>query len=77
MADVKGRRERVFEGERVLQDLPEGARKGEYKMKQRGKLLYIAVVCALMIPLAFAGIASARYLGDGAVPDKLGGWNSG
>jgi len=78
MADKYGRKRKYGNGylsERFLQDMPEGARKGEYMMKQRGKLLLIAVVCALMVPLILAGTASAKYVGDGIVQNPTtGAW---
>jgi len=37
----------------------------------------MAVISALVIPLLFAGNAGARFMGDGATPDGLGGWQHG
>jgi len=55
--------------------MPEGAEKGEYMMKQRGKLLFSAVVCALMLPLMLAGTAGASSVGDGSKPNAAGLWD--
>ena len=45
-------------------------------MKQSKKLLLLAVFSALVIPLMFAGTASAKFVGDTAVQNGVtGGWD--
>ncbi len=44
-------------------------------MKQKtNRLLIFAVLFALVLPFVIAGNASAKYNGDGSVPDGTGGW---
>jgi len=43
-------------------------------MKQSKKLLFLAVLGALVLPLLIVWTANAKYVGDGAVPDGAGGW---
>jgi PKD repeat protein len=46
-------------------------------MKITTRLLLIAALFALVLPLVFTGIASAKFLSDGAVPDGVtGGWKT-
>ena len=45
-------------------------------MKLNNKLLLIAALFALVLPLVFTGTAGAKYMGDGAVQNgTTGGWN--
>ena len=49
--------------------------KGENKMKLKTKLLLLAALFVLALPLILTGTASAKYQSDGAVPDGVtGGW---
>src|SRR5271169_6926587 len=43
-------------------------------MYVKNYLKLLLVVLALAIPLMFVGTASAKYMGDGAVPNGNGGW---
>jgi len=45
-------------------------------MKITTRLLIIAALFALVLPLVFTGTTSAKYMDDGAVPDGLGGWKT-
>jgi hypothetical protein len=48
--------------------------KGENNMTLKTKLLLLAALFVLVLPLIITGTASAKYMGDGAVPDGTGGW---
>jgi hypothetical protein len=43
-------------------------------MKPKTKLLLLAALFVMALPLIIAGTASAKYLRDGSVPDGTGGW---
>jgi hypothetical protein len=43
-------------------------------MKFKTKLLFLAALFVLALPLILTGTASAKYISDGAVPDGTGGW---
>ena len=45
-------------------------------MNHKTRLLLLAVLVVLALPLMFTGIASAKYMADGAVPDVAGGWKT-
>jgi hypothetical protein len=50
---------------------------GEFEMRLTNRLLLLAALFALAIPLIFAGTASATYMSDGATPNGVtGGWNT-
>ncbi len=45
-------------------------------MRLSNRLLLLAALFVLAIPLIFTGTASAKYQSDGAVPDGVGGWKT-